>query len=113
MEITLDSASKAGPSPVQALALALASCMAMDVVHVIKKGRHNLRGLRVDLRGERATSDPRRFTAIALTYTITGDVPPARIDRAIQQSRDKYSSVWHSMRQDIPLTVNYTVTPGI
>ena len=110
--ITLDSASKAGPSPVQALAFALASCMAMDVVHVIKKGRHNLRGLRVDLRGERATSDPRRFTAIALTYTITGDVPPARIDRAIQLSRDKYCSVWHSMRQDIPLTVNYTVTPG-
>ena len=112
VEITLDSASKAGPSPVQVLAFALASCMAMDVVHVIKKGRHNLRGLRVDLSGERATSDPRRFTAIALTYTITGDVPPARIDRAIQLSRDKYCSVWHSMRQDIPLTVNYTVTPG-
>jgi putative redox protein len=69
--------------------------------------------LRVDVTGERANTDPHRFTAISLTYTITGSVPAAKIDRAIQLSRDKYCSVWHSMRQDIPLTVNYTVTPGI
>jgi len=86
--------------------------MAMDVVHVVTKGRHDLRGLRVDLSGERAPTTPHRFTAITLTYTITGDVPTDAIDRAIQLSRDKYCSVWHSMRQDIPLTVNYTVTPG-
>jgi putative redox protein len=112
VQITLDSASHAGPSPVQALAFALAACMAMDVVHVLKKGRCDFRGLRVDLIGERANTDPHRLTAITLTYTITGTVPAAKIDRAIQLSRDKYCSVWHSMRQDIPLTVNYTVTPG-
>lgn len=112
VEITLDSASQAGPSPVQALAFAFASCMAMDVVHMLKKGRHDLRGLRADLTGERANTTPHRFTAITLTYTVTGDVPADAIDRAIQLSRDKYCSVWHSMRQDIPLTVNYTVTPG-
>jgi uncharacterized OsmC-like protein len=32
----LDSAGVAGPSPVQALAFALAGCMAMDVVHILK-----------------------------------------------------------------------------
>jgi len=112
VQITLDSASHAGPSPVQALAFALAACMAMDVVHVLKKGRCDFRGLRVDLIGERANTDPHRLTAITLTYTITGTVPAAKIDRAIQLSRDRYCSVWHSMRQDIPLTVNYTVTPG-
>ena len=36
--MTLDSASAAGPSPMQALGFALAGCMAMDVVHVLKKG---------------------------------------------------------------------------
>jgi putative redox protein len=112
VRLSLDSASVAGPSPVQALAFALSACMAMDVVHVLTKGRHDLRGLRVDLSGQRANTDPHRFTAITLTYTITGDVPTARIDRAIRLSREKYCSVWHSMRQDIPLTVNYTVTPG-
>ena len=39
--LTLDSASVSGPSPMQALGFALAGCMAMDVVHVLKKGRHD------------------------------------------------------------------------
>jgi len=110
---TLDSGSVAGPSPMQALAVALAGCMAMDVVHVLTKGRHDMRGLRVDLKGQRAETNPHRFTEIALHYTITGDVPASRIDRAIKLSREKYCSVWHSMRQDIPLTVTYTVSPGV
>ena len=110
--MTLDSASVSGPSPMQALGFALAGCMAMDLVHILKKGRHDLRGLRVDLKGERTQTEPRRFTRIELRYTITGSVPAEPIERAIQLSREKYCSVWHSMRQDIPLTVNYTVTPG-
>jgi putative redox protein len=111
--MTLDSASAAGPSPMQALAFALAGCMAMDVVHVITKGRYDLRGLRVDLSGTRAATDPRRFTAITLHYSVTGDVPGEKIDRAIELSREKYCSVWHSMRQDIDLSVTYSVTTGV
>ena len=111
VDMTLDSAAVAGPSPVQTLAFALAGCMAMDVVHVLTKGRCGLRGLRVDLTGQRAPTDPHRFTEIGLHYTITGEVPTSRIDRAIKLSREKYCSVWHSMRQDIPLTVTYTVAP--
>jgi len=113
VELTLDSAGVAGPSPVQALGFALAGCMAMDVVHVLKKGRCGFRGLRVDLTGQRAPTDPHRFTDIALHFTITGDVPTSRIDRAIKLSREKYCSVWHSMRQDIPMTVTYTVSAGV
>jgi len=113
VELTLDSASIAGPSPMQALAFALTACMAMDVVHVLTKGRHDMRGLRVDFTGGRAPADPHRFTEIGVHYTITGNVPAAPIDRAIQLSREKYCSVWHSMRQDIPLSVTYTVTPGV
>jgi putative redox protein len=113
IELTLDSAGVAGPSPVQTLAFALAGCMAMDVVHVLTKGRCALRGLRLDLSGQRAATDPHRFTEIALHFTITGDVQTSRIDRAIMLSREKYCSVWHSMRQDIPLTVTYTVSPGV
>ena len=113
VKMTLDSTSAAGPSPMQALAFALAGCMAMDVVHVIKKGRYNLRGLRADLSGTRAPEDPRRFTAIALHYTVTGDVPAEKVARAIELSRETYCSVWHSMRQDIDLSVTYTVTTGV
>jgi putative redox protein len=108
--IVLDSAGAAGPSPVQTLAFALAGCMAMDVVHVIRKGRHHLEECRVEFVGERAPQEPRRFTAITLRFTISGSVPRPVVDRAIQLSRDKYCSVWHSMREDIPLTVTASIS---
>ena len=111
--MTLDSASVSGPSPMQALGFALAGCMAMDLVHILKKGRHDLRGLRVDLKGERTQTEPRRFTRIELRYTITGSVPAEPIERAIQLSREKYCSVWHSMRQDIALDVSFSVSDGL
>ena len=111
--MTLDSASVSGPSPMQALGFALAGCMAMDLVHILKKGRHDLRGLRVDLKGERTQTEPRRFTRIELRYTITGNVPAEPIERAIQLSREKYCSVWHSMRQEIALDVSFSVSDGL
>ena len=108
-EMTLDSDSVAGPSPMQALAFALAGCMAMDVVHVLRKGRHDLKGLRADLVGSRAEEEPRRFTRIELRYTVNGAVPEPVVQRAIELSREKYCSVWHSMRQDIDFAVTYTI----
>jgi putative redox protein len=109
--MVLDSAGQAGPSPVQSLVFALAGCMGMDLVHILKKGRHNLRGLRVAVVAERAQEDPHRVTAIAIDFTVTGDVPKEQIQRAIDLSHDKYCSVWHSMRQDIAFESRFSVAP--
>lgn len=107
--MTLDSASAAGPSPMQALGFALAGCMAMDVVHVLKKGRHDFKGLKTSLVAERADDEPRRFTSVAMHFIVAGNVPPEPVQRAIDLSRDKYCSVWNSLRQDIELKVTFTV----
>ena len=109
----LDSSGIEGPSPVQALAFSLAGCMAMDVVHILKKGRLDLRGGMVELVAERAAQDPRRVTAVTMAYTITGDVPREQVQRAIDLSRDKYCSVWHSMREDITLETTISITAGV
>jgi putative redox protein len=107
---TLDSASVAGVSPMQALAFALSGCMAMDVVHILRKARQDLKGLRATLNGARAAEHPRRFTSVDLHYSITGVVDPAQVQRAIELSRDKYCSVWHSLRQDIVLNITFKVS---
>jgi putative redox protein len=109
----LDSKSVEGPSPVQALAFALAGCMAMDMVHIIRKARRDLRGLKVSLVAQRAEDDPRRITSVVLTYSITGSVPKDLVQRAIDLSRDKYCSVWHSLREDITLDVTFTIASGL
>src|SRR5258708_5408545 len=110
--IVLDSAGLAGPSPVQALAFALAGCMGMDVVHILRKGRLDLRGLKIALTAERAPEDPHRITAVTIDFTVTGDVPKEQVQRAINLSHEKYCSVWHSMRQDIPLTTTISIGTG-
>jgi putative redox protein len=111
-KITLDSGGHAGPSPVQALAFALAGCIAMDVVHIVRKGRHDLQGLAVTLVAERAQQDPHRVVAVDIRFTVTGRVPEQQVERAINLSHEKYCSVWHSLRQDITLTTSFTISPA-
>lgn len=109
--LTIDGHSKTGPSPVQALALALAGCMAVDVADIVVKGRHGLRALTADLTADRAPEPPSRFTAVALRFHVAGDVPAQAVERAIALSHDKYCSVWHSLRQDIAFETSFEVVP--
>jgi putative redox protein len=103
----LDSRGVAGPSPIDALAAALAGCMSVDIADILLKGRHALRGVRAQLTADRAPETPHRFVRIALDFTIDGTVPAGAVERAIALSRDKYCSVWHTMRQDIPFTISW------
>jgi putative redox protein len=107
--MTLDGESKSGPSPVQTLAYALASCMAADLAFILAKGRHAPRAIGAHLVGERAQSDPHRFVTIRLHFTVAGDVPADAIERALALSRETYCSVWHSMRQDIDFDVSFAL----
>jgi putative redox protein len=107
--LTLDSAGLAGPSPVQALALALASCMSTDVTHILMRARHPLRALRARLVADRADQDPHRLVGVSLQFFVDGEVPRDAVERAIALSRNKYCSVWHSMRHDIPFEVIFDV----
>jgi len=107
--MALDSDGKAGPSPVQALLLSLAACMAMDVAAILAKARLDVRGIKAHLTAERAEDVPRRVVKVALHFTVEGDVAEEKIERAIALSREKYCSVWHSMRQDIPFTTSFSV----
>jgi putative redox protein len=107
--IIVDGNSAAGPSPVQLLAIALAGCMASDLVDIIRKGRHPLSAFRATVTGERAPEPPRRLLKVQLEFHLHGSVPEAAVERAISLSRDKYCSVWHSLRQDIELTTTFHV----
>jgi putative redox protein len=107
--MTLDGNSAAGPSPVQTLAFSIAGCMAMDVVEILRKGRHDVRGLDVVFNGDRAQSPPHRFTSVTLTFTVHGDIPGEAVGRAIALSHEKYCSVSNSLRGDITFSTEYEV----
>jgi putative redox protein len=107
----VDGDSNAGASPVQMLVIALAGCMAADVVDIVRKGRHALTGFRAEIRAERAPEPPTRVVSASLRFHIEGNVPATAVERAIALSHDKYCSVWHSLRQDIQLTTAFDIIP--
>jgi putative redox protein len=109
--VTLDGAGQAGPSPVQALAFAIAGCMAMDVVDILRKGRHPVRALDVAFHGVRAQEPPHRFTSVTLTFVVSGEVPGDAVRRAIALSHQRYCSVSNSLRGDITFTTEFEVKP--
>ena len=110
-EWTIDGKNATGPSPVDALAMALAGCMAIDVADIVVKGRHDLSSLDARINGERREDPPRYFVRFTLHFVVTGEVPAHAVERAIQLSRDKYCSVWHTMRPDTELHTSFEVNP--
>jgi putative redox protein len=107
--ITLDSAGVAGPSPVQALVFAAAGCMLMDVAHILTRSHHAFSALAARLVADRAEHEPHRVVRMTLSVAVAGDVPADAVERAIALSREKYCSVWHSMRQDIEFTTTFRI----
>jgi putative redox protein len=105
--VVIDSDGIAGPSPTTALLLALAGCMAVDVIDIAAKMRVPVAALEVEVAGDRRDEPPRRFTAIRLRYAISGVAPAdeGKVQRAIDLSRDKYCSVWHTLKDDIELSI--------
>lgn len=110
-EIVLDSEGKAGPSPTQALLLALAGCMGVDVRMILDKSRVPLESLEVRIEADRVAEPPRRFSAVRLTYRLLGprEGDRAKVDRAVELSKEKYCSVLHTLRPDMDLDVQVEI----
>lgn len=105
--VLVDGDGEAGPSPVEALLIGLAACMAADVVEILTKMRVPLEGLTVRAEGDRRSEPPRRYTAIRLVYRAEGVAAgdAAKLGRAVDLSRDKYCSVLHTLRPDVDVSV--------
>jgi len=81
------------PSPMEYVLLGTGGCTATDVVMILEKGRHDVRGCEVTLDSDRAAEDPKVFTKIHFHFKITGKgLKPETVERAIQLSAEKYCS---------------------
>ncbi len=99
--MTLDSAATAGPSPMETLLGALAGCMAIDIVLILKRMRAAPERVAGRVAGVRRDDHPRRFERITLEFVASGEaVTEDRVERAVELSFDKYCSVLHSLNRD-------------
>ena len=82
-----------GPSPMEAVLMALCACTSVDVVSILKKKREPLISLTVSAIAEQAAAPPRVFTKIMLTYRIGGAVSKKAAEDAVGLTKNKYCSV--------------------
>ena len=62
------------------------------------------------LSSERASEDPKVFTAIHMHFTVSGrGVPAAAVERAIQLSHDKYCSASIMLGKTAAITTSFEV----
>ncbi|HEY1896382.1 MAG TPA: OsmC family protein [Terracidiphilus sp.] len=88
-----DAARTHGPSPMEAVLMALCTCTSVDVLSILKKKRQPLTGLRVSAAATQANAPPRVFTHIKLTYAVGGKLSRKAVEDAVSLSKHKYCSV--------------------
>jgi len=82
-----------GPSPMELVLLGAGACSTVDVVMILKRGRHDVRGCTVEMEAERAPSEPKVFTNIKYHFVVTGrGLTKEAVSRAIDLSAEKYCS---------------------
>jgi len=113
--LTMDGAIDGGghnlaPRPMETVLAGTGGCAAYDVVLILKRGRHDVRGCQVRLSAERATEDPKVFTKIHMHFVVSGrSVPAAAVERAVQLSHERYCSASAMLAKTAEITTGFEI----
>ena len=98
------------PRPMETVLAGTGGCTAYDVVLILKRGRHDVRGCSVKLTSERAETDPKVFTKIHMHFVVTGrGLAASAVERAIAMSHDKYCSATIMLGKTAEITTGFEV----
>jgi putative redox protein len=101
------------PRPMETVLAGTGGCTAYDVVLILQRGRHQVKGCQVKLTSERAATDPKVFTSIRMHFIITGKgLPDAAVQRAIQMSHEKYCSASIMLAKTAEIHTSYEIIEG-
>jgi len=101
------------PRPMETVLAGTGACTAYDVVLILKRGRHDVRGCQLKVSGERAEVDPKVFTTIHMHFIVSGkSLPAAAVERAVQLSHEKYCSASAMLAKTAVITTSYEVVIG-
>ena len=99
-----------GPRPMEMLLLGLGGCTSFDVVHILRKGRQDIRDRVAEVEAERAESDPKVFTRIHVHFIVSGvSLDPRRVEQAIRLSAEKYCSASIMLAKTAQVTHDFEI----
>ena len=97
-----------GVRPMEMLLLGLGGCTQFDVVHILRKGRHQVTRCEVELEAERAATDPKVFTRIHVHFILAGPgLSEKAVQRAVSLSAEKYCSASLMLGEVARITHDY------
>lgn len=102
-----------GVRPMEMLLLGLGGCTGIDVMLILRKGREAVTDCIVEIEAERAETDPKIFTRIHMHYVVEGtNLNPAKVERAIALSAEKYCSATAMLGRVATITHDYEIKPA-
>ena len=108
-EVEYDAQQQWGCSPTETLLLSVAGCMGIDMVSFLKKMKVEIKSYKMDIVGERNPTPPQYYTSMEMIISVTGTgLTAKKLERAISLSHEKYCSVYHTLRKDMVMKVDYT-----
>lgn len=102
----------AGPRPMEMLLVGQATCMGMDVVHLLEKMRQEITSYQIKISGERAEDFPKVFTHIRIEHIVAGNVSEKKLAQAIEMSEEKYCSAYAMLGKVAKIETTFTLAQG-
>ena len=90
--------------------LGTGGCSCVDVVHILKKGRADVRDCVVELDADRAPEEPKVFTRIHMHFLVRGRALKRNlVEHAIRLSHEKYCSASVMLGKTAAITKDFEI----
>jgi putative redox protein len=105
-----DGGSNQGPTPMELLLMALASCTGMDVISILRKKRQVVTAYEVRVSGTRAENHPKVYVDVTVEHIVTGhQVDPRAVQHAVELSETTYCGVSKTLEKTARITTSFQV----
>ncbi|MBF0400093.1 MAG: OsmC family protein [Magnetococcales bacterium] len=102
-----------GIRPMELFLVGLGGCASIDLLTILRKGRHAVSDCVATIRGLRAEEDPKVFLEIYIHFTVTGKALPVNaVERAIRLSEEKYCSAAAMLKKTATMHSTYEILEG-
>jgi putative redox protein len=100
-----------GMRPMELLLASVASCSAMDVVHILRKQREPLEHLSIEIEGARPEAPIAPYTRMKLVFVARGAVDLHKLERAVSLAVEKYCSARQTLGPGVEVTWEARLEP--
>jgi putative redox protein len=101
--------SNQGVRPMELVLMGLGGCASIDLGLILKKQKQVLDDYSVKIDATRKRSDAKEFETINLHFSLTGNLDPKKVERALDLTFNKYCSVAISLSDKIKINYSYEI----